>query len=84
MVENRDAITRWRDGLGEIAGLAALALRENWRNTDRFVVARIMPPSQRPTSLRCSSKLTTFDRTLVVKWQLAAFCYYKAGGSSIW
>jgi hypothetical protein len=79
MVENRDAITRWRDGLGEIAGLAALALRENWRNTDRFVVARIMPPSQRPTSLRCSSKLTT-----VVKWQLAAFCYYKAGGCSIW
>jgi hypothetical protein len=35
MVENRDAINRWRDGLGEIAGLAALALRENWRNLIR-------------------------------------------------
>jgi hypothetical protein len=38
MVENRDAITRWRDGLGEMAGRAALALRENWRNTDTFVM----------------------------------------------
>jgi hypothetical protein len=42
MVENRDAITTWRDGWGEMAGRAALALRENWRNTDTFVVARIM------------------------------------------
>jgi len=25
-----------------MAGRAALALRENWRNTDTFVVARIM------------------------------------------
>jgi hypothetical protein len=42
MVENRNAITGWRDGFGEMAGRAALALRENWRNTDTFVVGRIM------------------------------------------
>ena len=39
MVDNRDATTRWRDGLGEMAGRAMLALRENWRTTDTFVVA---------------------------------------------
>jgi hypothetical protein len=33
---------------------------------------------------QCSSKLTTFDKTLVVKLQLAAFCYYKAQVCSIY
>ena len=64
-----NAISRWRDGLGEMAGRATLALRENWRNTDTFVVARIMLEAAYRT-----------DRDLALTWPASKMP--PAGGSA--
>jgi hypothetical protein len=43
-----------------------------------FAQLGVLRYREREHHRQCSSKLTTFDRTLVVKLKLAAFCYYKA------
>jgi len=51
---------------------------------ESFDGSGVLPHRDGEHHRQCSSKLTTFDRTLVVKLQLAAFCYYKAAGCSVW